>query len=307
MSKYEKKSATEPHFRLGIDLGGTKTEVAVLDDNFQPVYRKRVATPSHDYEAILNLIVDLVNDAEKSLQVKPTIGIGTPGAISPHSGLLKNSNTTCMNGKPFMFDIEQRLGCSVKIQNDANCFALSEALTGAGNGYSVVFGVILGTGTGGGLVVNRQLLSGPNAITGEWGHNPLPWKTEADGSPQCYCGKQACIETFISGSGLARNFEKRNSVSLSSEQIVHGARNGDKDCEIMMQFYYDQLARALAHLINIVDPDVIVLGGGMSNIEEIYQQIPRRIGNYIFSDSVETPILPALHGDASGVLGAAML
>jgi fructokinase len=307
MSKYEKISATEPHFRLGIDLGGTKTEVAVLDDNFQPVYRKRVATPAHDYEAILNLIVDLVNDAEKSLLVKPTIGIGTPGAISPHSGLLKNSNTTCMNGKPFMFDIEQRLGCSVKIQNDANCFALSEALTGAGNGYAVVFGVILGTGTGGGLVVNRQLLSGPNAITGEWGHNPLPWKTEADGSPQCYCGKQACIETFISGSGLARNFEKRNSVSLSSEQIVHGARNGDKDCEIMMQFYYDQLARALAHLINIVDPDVIVLGGGMSNIEEIYQQIPQRIGNYIFSDSVETPILPALHGDASGVLGAAML
>ena len=156
-------------------------------------------------------------------------------------------------------------------------------------------------------MVNQQLLSGPNAITGEWGHNPLPWKTEADGSPKCYCGKEACIETFISGSGLARNFEKRNAVTLSSEKIVNGARNGEKDCELAMELYFDQLARALAHLINILDPDAIVLGGGMSNIEEIYQQIPRRLADYVFADSVETPILPALHGDASGVFGAAML
>ena len=307
MSKYDENFLDEPHFRLGIDLGGTKTEVAVLDDNFQPVYRKRVATPSYDYAAILTLITDLVNDAEKSLQVKPTIGIGTPGAISPSSGLLRNSSTTCLNGKPFLIDIEQRLERAVKIQNDANCFVLSEALTGAGKGYSVVFGVILGTGTGGGLVVNRQLLSGPNAITGEWGHNPLPWKTEADGSPLCYCGKQACIETFISGSGLARNFEKRNAVSLNSEQIVDGARNSEKNCELAMELYFNQLTRALAHVINIVDPDAIVLGGGMSNIEEIYQQIPARLADYVFSDCVETPILPALHGDASGVFGAAML
>jgi fructokinase len=307
MTHYDKTISTEPHFRLGIDLGGTKTEVAVLDDSLQPVYRKRVATPSNDYEAILTLITDLVDDAGKSLQVKPTIGIGTPGAISPKSGLLRNSSTACLNGKPFVIDIERRLKCAVKVQNDADCFVLSEALTGAGKGYPVVFGVILGTGTGGGLVVNRQLLSGPNAITGEWGHNPLPWKTEADGSPNCYCGKQACIETFISGSGLASNFEKRNAVSLSSEQIVHGARNGETNCELAMEFYFDQLARALAHLINIVDPDAIVLGGGMSNIEEIYQQIPARLADYVFSDSVETPILPALHGDASGVFGAAML
>jgi len=307
MSKFDEKISTEPRFRLGIDLGGSKTEVVVLDDIMQPVYRKRVVTPSNGYEAILTLITDLVNDAEKSLAVRPTIGIGTPGAISPDSGLLRNSSTPCLNGKPFVRDIERRLKCSVKVQNDADCFALSEALTGAGDGYPVVFGVILGTGTGGGLVVNRQLLCGPNAITGEWGHNPLPWKVEADGSPECYCGKQACIETFISGSGLASNFEKRNTVSLSSEQIVQGAGSGDNKCELAMELYFDQLARALAHLINIVDPDAIVLGGGMSNIEEIYQQIPRRLADYVFSDCVKTPILPALHGDASGVFGAAML
>ena len=307
MSKFDEKFSTEPRFKLGIDLGGTKTEVVVLDDNMQTVYRKRVATPSNGYEAILTLITDLVNDAEKSLPVKPTIGIGTPGAISPGSGLLRNSSTPCLNGKPFVRDIERRLKCAVKVQNDADCFVLSEALTGAGKGYPVVFGVILGTGTGGGLVVNRQLLSGPNAITGEWGHNPLPWKTEADGSPECYCGKHACIETFISGSGLASNFEKRNAIGLSSEQIAQGASNGDTKCELAMELYFDQLARALAHLINIIDPDAIVLGGGMSNIEQIYQQIPLRLADYVFSDCVETPILPALHGDASGVFGAAML
>jgi fructokinase len=307
MSIPGEKISAQPAFRLGIDLGGTKTEVVVLDHSLQPVYRKRVTTPSHDYEAILTLITSLVADAEKSLQVKPTIGIGTPGSISSHSGLLRNSNTVCMNGRAFLTDIEQRLDCAVKIQNDANCFTLSEALTGAGKDYAVVFGAIIGTGTGGGLVVNQQLLTGPNAITGEWGHNPLPWLTEIDGTPLCYCGKQACIETFVSGSGLARNFEKRNGVALSSEDIVLGARKGEKICKWAMSLYYDQLSRALAHLINILDPDTIVLGGGMSNIEEIYREIPRRLSDYIFSDSVETPILPALYGDASGVFGAAML
>lgn len=307
MSNFDEKFSRESRFRLGIDLGGTKTEVVVLDDNMQSVYRKRVATPSSDYEAILTLVTDLVSDAQISVADKPTIGIGMPGAISPVSGILRNSSTTCLNGRSFVSDIERRLNCAVRIQNDANCFVLSEALSGAGKDHAVVFGVILGTGTGGGLVVNRQLLSGPNAITGEWGHNPLPWKTEADGSPECYCGKHACIETFISGSGLASNFEKRNAICLSSEQIVQGASNGDSKCELAMELYFDQLARALAHLINIVDPDAIVLGGGMSNIEEIYQQIPLRLADYVFSDCVETPILPALHGDASGVFGAAML
>ena len=307
LPKLERNFSAPSQYRLGIDLGGTKTEIAILDDNSKPVYRKRVVTPGHDYEAILTLIADLVIEAEKSLQVKPTIGIGTPGAISPSSGLLRNSNTTCLNGRSFVTDVEQRLKRRVRIQNDANCFVLSEALTGAGKGYPVVFGVILGTGAGGGLVVNQLLLNGPNAITGEWGHNPLPWKTETDGSPWCYCGKQACIETFISGSGLASNFEKRYAVRSSSEEIVLGARKGDKNCVLAMGLYFDQLARALAHVINILDPDAIVLGGGMSNIEEIYQQIPHRLTDYVFSDSVKTPILPALHGDASGVFGAAML
>jgi len=307
MSKDDKVLSVEPQFRLGIDLGGTKTEVAVLDNNYQPVYRKRVATPSQDYQAILTLIADLVHDAEHSLQVKPSIGIGTPGAISPRSGLLRNSNTTCLNGKPFVSDVERRLKCPIKIRNDADCFTLSEALTGAGKDYSVVFGVILGTGGGGGLVVKQKLLTGPNAITGEWGHNPLPWKTTTDESSECYCGKRDCIETYISGIGLARNFEMRNAERLTSEAIVHGAINGEKACEIAMEIYFDQLARSLAQLINIIDPEAIVLGGGMSNIEEIYRQIPTRLSQYVFSDSVETPILPALHGDASGVFGAAML
>jgi len=221
--------------------------------------------------------------------------------------LLRNSSTACLNGKAFLTDIEKRLKSRVKVQNDANCFALSEALTGAGKGYDVVFGVIIGTGTGGGLVVNRKLLTGPNAISGEWAHNPLPWISDIDGSEDCYCGKRDCIETFVSGSGMANNFNKRYSTTSRSEDIVQGARNGEKNCELAMSLYYDQLARALAHVINIVDPDVIVLGGGMSNIEEIYQEVPPRLGDYIFSDCFQTPVLPAKHGDASGVFGAAML
>jgi fructokinase len=230
----DQKNPGKPLFRLGIDLGGTKTEVAVLDDNFHPLYRKRVAKPSQDYDSILTLIADLVIDAEKLVQQKPTIGIGTPVAISPVSGLLRNSSTACLNRKPFVADIERRSNSPVKFQNDAK-----------------------------GLVVNRRLLSGPNAITGEWGHNPLPWKTDSDASSSCYCGKQDCIETFISGTGLARNFANRNAVILSSEEIAIGARNGETKCELAMELYYDQLARALAHLVNIIDPDAIVLGGCM--------------------------------------------
>jgi fructokinase len=303
MHRKNEKLSRQPNLRLGIDLGGSKTEVIVLDENLQVAFRKRVSTPAYEYEAIL----DLVDEASITLGGRPSVGIGTPGAISPSTGMLKNSNTLCLNGKPFQADIERRLDCSVKIQNDANCFTLSEALNGAGEGFITVFGVILGTGTGGGLVVNRQLLSGPNAIAGEWGHNPLPWMTESDTSPPCYCGKNGCIETYISGSGLAKNFQRRTGVVLSSEQIVQAAESGEKDCVEAMELYFDQLARALAHVINIVDPDVVVLGGGMSNIKEIYRQLPGRLQSYVFSDSVVTSILPALHGDASGVFGAAML
>ncbi len=293
--------------RLGIDLGGTKTEVVVLDDELQTVFRKRVTTPAQDYEAILVMIAELVREAGNTLGSRPTVGIGTPGALSPSTGVLRNSNTSCLNGQPFQADIEKRLDCSVKLQNDANCFTLSEALNGAGQGFMTVFGVILGTGAGGGLVVDRQLLTGPNAIAGEWGHNPLPWVRESDGSPRCYCGKKSCIETYVSGSGLAHNFQYKTGLSLNSEAIVRAAERGDKNCEQAMDLYYDQLARALAHVVNMIDPDVIVLGGGMSNIDEIYRQLPSRLLSYVFSDILATPILPAQHGDSSGVFGAAML
>lgn len=294
-------------YRLGIDLGGTKTEVVVLDDQNSPIFRKRVITPVDDYDAILALLSNLVAEAEKVVGQRLTVGIGTPGAISPRSGLLRNSNTICMNGRAFKDDLEKRLQRCVHIQNDANCFALSEAIHGAGQNHAVVFGVIIGTGTGAGLVVNGQLINGPHAITGEWGHNSLPWHTERDENPCCYCGKQACIETFLSGQGLAANFLRTYGVALSSEQIVAQARLRDSHCLKAMAEYYDQVARALAHVINMIDPDVIVLGGGMSNIEEIYQQVPNRLADYVFSDYVETPLLPAIHGDASGVFGAALL
>jgi fructokinase len=294
-------------YRLGIDLGGTKTEIRVLDEKNRSVFCKRVPTPADDYDAILELLCHLVFEAETAVGLKLAVGIGTPGAISPRSGLLRNSNTICMNGRAFKDDFEKRLQRQVHIQNDANCFALSEAIHGAGQNHAVVFGIIIGTGTGAGLVVNGQLINGPHAITGEWGHNPLPWHTQQDGSPSCYCGKQACIETFLSGQGLAANFHKTYGVALSSEQIVAQAQLKDNHCMKAMTEYFDQMARALAHVINLIDPDVIVLGGGMSNVGEIYEQVPKRLATYAFSDYVATPLLPATHGDASGVLGAALL
>ena len=245
-------------YRLGIDLGGTKTEVVVLDEENSPVFRKRMATPANDYDAILTLLGSLVAEAENAVGQTLTVGIGTPGTISPRSRLLRNSNTICMNGRAFKDDIEERLQRQVYIQNDANCFALSEAIDGSGQNHAVVFGVIIGTGTGAGLVVNGQLINGPHAITGEWGHNPLPWHTEHDENPHCYCGKQACIETFLSGQGLAANFLSNYGVALSSEQIVAQAGLRDKRCLKAMAEYFDQMARALAHVINMIDPDVIV-------------------------------------------------
>ena len=294
-------------YRLGIDLGGTKTEVLVVDSRGESVYRQRVSTPAQDYDAILAMIVELVRQAEADIGQRASVGVGIPGAISPGSGLLRNSNTVCMNGRPFRDDLESRLAREVRIENDANCFALSEALGGAGRDYPVVFGVIIGTGTGGGLVVDGKLLNGPHAISGEWGHNPLPWHRSIDGSPACYCGKNACIETFLSGPGLASSFELRFGESRSSHEIVAGAAAGDDACDAMMSLYHDQMARALAHLINILDPHAIVLGGGMSNIDSIYDHVPGLLASYVFSDFVATPILKAERGDASGVYGAALL
>lgn len=294
-------------YKLGIDLGGTKTEVLVLDPEGEVVYRQRVATPAHSYDAIIDRVVEQVLQAEAKLGQQATVGIGIPGSISPASGLLRNSNTVCMNDRPLSSDLESRLEREVRIENDANCFVLSEAQGGAARNYPTVFGVIIGTGTGGGLVVDGKLLNGPQAISGEWGHNPLPWQRSIDGSPACYCGKNACIETFLSGPGLAANFELRFGDARSSREIVAGAATGDDACAAMLELYYDQMARALAHLINILDPHAIVLGGGMSNIDSIYNMVPQLLPAYVFSDFVTTPILKAERGDASGVYGAALL
>ena len=292
---------------MGIDLGGTKTEIVVLNSDNQIVYRHRVATPAADYDAILQVIATEVERAERKLGERARIGIGTPGALSPDSGLLRNSNTVVMNGRAFRDDIEARLEREVRIENDANCFALSEARNGAGEGYSVVFGVIIGTGTGGGIVVDGKLINGPHSISGEWGHNPLPWRLEVDGDPPCYCGRRACIETFLSGPGLANSFERTFGSRRSSEAIISAAQGGDAECGEILDRYCDQMARSLASLINLLDPNAIVLGGGMSNIDAVYQKVPALLGNYVFSDFVETPLLKARHGDASGVFGAAML
>ena len=293
--------------RIGVDLGGTKTEFVVLNTENDAIYRHRVATPAQDYDAILQMIAFGIERAEREVGETASIGIGTPGAISPDSGLLRNSNTAVMNGRPFLDDIQSRVAREVRIENDANCFALSEALADAGREHSVVFGVIIGTGTGGGIVVNGQLINGPHSIAGEWGHNPLPWHRAEDGKPECYCGKRACIETFLSGPGLAANFAHDYGRQSDSQAIIAAALEGDKDCLDMMNRYTDQMARALAHLINMLDPDAIVLGGGMSNIAAIYAQVPELLPCYVFSDFVDTPLLQARHGDASGVFGAAML
>jgi len=295
------------NFKMGIDLGGTKTETLVLDTGQQPVYRERRATPAHDYDQVLEMIEDEFTRARSLFGDDMSLGIGIPGAISPRTGKLRNSNTQCLNGRELLNDIQHRLQRAVRNENDANGFALSEALGGAAQGYRIVFGVIIGTGTGGGLVVDGKLLNGPHSISGEWGHNPLPWWRSEDGAVTCYCGKRACIETFLSGPGLAHNYQARFGGSRSSAQIVAGALHGDESCQLMLDCYYDQMARALAHLINIIDPDAIVLGGGMSNIDSIYAAVGERLGDYVFSDFVETPILKAARGDSSGVYGAALL
>ena len=294
-------------FRMGVDLGGTKTEVLVVDEARQPLMRERYATPAPDYDAILEAIANEYRRARARFGDDLTLGVGIPGALSPQTGKLRNSNTQCLNGRELGRDLEALVGREVRIENDANCFALSEALGGAAQGYRVVFGVIIGTGTGGGLVVDGKLLNGPHSISGEWGHNPLPWWRESDGLPACYCGKTACIETFLSGPGLARNYATRYGETRTSAEIVAGAAAGDDSCHDMLDCYHDQMARALAHLINIVDPDAIVFGGGMSNIDSIYPEVAARLGDYLFSDFAATPLLKAARGDSSGVFGAAFL
>lgn len=293
--------------RIGIDLGGTKTEIAAFDTTGVERLRRRERTPAGDYAATLSLIAKLVNDAECELGARATIGIGTPGALSPSTGLMRNSNSTCLNQRPLKFDIQRLLGREVQLANDADCFALSEAHDGAAAGAKSVFGVILGTGVGGGIVINGHLLDGPNAIAGEWGHNPLPWPEDAErpGAP-CYCGKRGCIETFLSGPGLARDYAQQSGTAISAEDIVARSAHETTVAQALAR-YEDRLARALASVINIIDPEVIVLGGGMSNIKRLYKNIPSLWGKWVFSDVVRTRLLSNRHGDSSGVRGAAQL
>ena len=293
--------------RFGIDLGGTKLEILALDTTGKELYRKRIATPQGDYDATLKCIHDLVLQAESHLGDKGSLGICTPGAISPASGLLRNSNSTCLNHKPFLEDLKNTLQRDIRIANDANCFTLSEACDGNAKHSSIVFGVIVGTGCGGGIVINKALIDGPNAITGEWGHNPLPYADKNESNNQCWCGKYACIETFLSGSGFSNDYTQYTGTNKTSEEIVHDALDQQSDAIECLQRYEDRMARSLAHVINILDPHTIVLGGGMSNIDRLYQNVPALWQKYIFSDTVSTKLVPPKFGDSSGVRGAAWL
>lgn len=298
----------EPVIHMGIDLGGTKTEIIALDASGAVLRRQRVPTPHEDYGAILRTVVDLIARTERDLGMRATIGIGTPGSISRATGGLRGSNSVCLNGKPIRHDLEALLGRTVSLTNDANCFALSEASDGAGAGADVVFGVILGTGVGSGIVVRGRVLDGRNGIAGEWGHNPLPWPVGLERpGPACFCGQTGCIETFLSGPGMERDHTRETGLACSPPEIAVLAAAGDTACEATLQRYEERLGRSLAHVINILDPDVIVLGGGLSNIDRLYANVPDRLPGWVFSDRVDTRIVRHRHGDSSGVRGAAWL
>ncbi|MDJ0741423.1 MAG: ROK family protein [Gammaproteobacteria bacterium] len=293
--------------RIGIDLGGTKIEGIVLADDGTASARQRVATPAGRYDATLDAVVALVGELERHCGQTCSVGVGTPGALSPTSGRLRNANSTCLNGSTLDRDLSDRLDRPVRIANDANCFALSEARDGAGRDAAVVFGVILGTGTGGGVVVDGRALVGGNAVAGEWGHNPLPWPLDDERpGPPCYCGKRGCIETFLSGPGLLNDYDGAAAAD-SAQAVAALAAAGDAPAEACLRRYEDRLARALASVINVLDPDVIVLGGGLSNLARLYTNVPRHWSRYVFSDAVGTRLLPPVHGDSSGVRGAAWL
>ena len=298
----------DERLRLGVDLGGTKIEIIALDARGAELLRRRIPTPQGDYGVTVAAIVHLVRDAERELGSGGTVGIGTPGSMSRATGLLRGCNSVCLNGQPLKRDLEAALGRDVRLTNDANCFALSEARDGAGKGADVVLGAILGTGVGAGIVVRGRVLDGPNAIAGEWGHNPLPWpKDDERPGPSCFCGRSGCIETFVSGPGLERDYLRATAKPANSRDIVARAAIGDAACAAALARYEERLARAFAHVINILDPDVIVLGGGMSNIDRLYANVPQLWGSWVFSDRVDTRLLRNVHGDSSGVRGAAWL
>ncbi|MBL8311429.1 MAG: ROK family protein [Burkholderiales bacterium] len=295
-------------FRLGIDLGGTKIEALVLDATGAERWRERVATPRESADAICDAIAALVGRAERALGASCTVGIGTPGSLSPRTGLLRGSNTVVLNGQPVQQMLEARLARPVRIANDANCFALSEAVDGAGVGAAGVFGAILGTGVGAGVVINGAIVNGVHGIGGEWGHNPLPWPADDElperGAHRCYCGKDSCIETWLSGTGIQRHF---TDGTVPAAEIVKRAERGDAAAEAYLQRVEDRMARAFATIINVLDPEVVVLGGGASNIERLYRNVPRLLPKYVFSEYVATRFVRNVHGDSSGVRGAAWL
>jgi len=294
--------------RIGVDLGGTKIEAIALGDDGRELARRRVATPRHDYDATIGAIVSLVIGIEQDTGREGSVGLGMPGALSPASGLVKNANSTWLIGRALDQDLARALGRPVRCANDANCFALSEATDGAAKGARVVFGVIVGTGTGGGIVVDGRVLTGPNAIAGEWGHNPLPWPRDDERpGPRCYCGKAGCIETFLAGPGLAHDYRQSTGLDLEAAEIAARAGRSEDAAQAALARYEDRMARALAPVLNLLDPDVIVLGGGMSRVTRLYESVPRLWQAWAFSDRVTTPLRPPLHGDASGVRGAAWL
>lgn len=294
--------------RIGVDLGGTKIEAIALDQQGAPMARQRLTTPAGDYAATIATIADLVRQLESRFGAAAGVGIGIPGSPSPKTGLIRNANSVCLNGKPLQQDLREALQRPVRLANDADCFALSEAVDGAGSGASLVFGVILGTGVGGGVAINQQLLQGANGIAGEWGHNPLPWPNDTERTgPPCYCGRRGCIETYLSGPGLAVDYQLATGRSMDARAIAAAAAAGEPAAEAALVRYEDRLARSLATVINLLDPEVIVLGGGLSQLDRLYRNVPRRWTRYVFSDVIGTTLVPPQHGDASGVRGAAWL
>ncbi|MEO8078276.1 MAG: ROK family protein [Acidobacteriota bacterium] len=293
--------------RIGIDLGGTKIEAIALSDDGAECFRRRINSPRGDYEATIEAVASLVEETERAVGAA-SVGVGIPGAVSPATGLIKNANSTWLNGHRLPGDLSRRLQRPVAVANDANCFALSEAVDGAGAGQPVVFGVIVGTGTGGAIVIDGRVVVGANAIGGEWGHNPMPWPEPGEWpGPRCYCGRTGCIETFLSGPGLADDYRAATGRSDGADRIAALAVEGDADAAAAVVRYESRMARALAAVINVLDPHVIVLGGGLSNIASLYERVPRLWKEFVFSDAVITTLLPARYGDSSGVRGAAWL
>jgi len=294
--------------RIGVDLGGTKIEFVALERDGVELHRHRIPTPRFDYEATVRAIADGVKEMEKQLGRVGSVGVGIPGTVSTRTGLVKNANSTWLNGKPFDKDLSRALSREVRCANDANCLAVSEATDGAGAGKHIVFAVILGTGCGGGIAVDGRVHGGSNGVAGEWGHNTLPWmRAEEFPGPPCYCGKNGCIETWISGTGLEKDYERATTISLHGPEILARSEAGEPAALAALERFEDRLTRGLSGVINLLDPDVIVMGGGASQMSRIYKNVPGRLAKYVFGKEADTPLVPAKHGDSSGVRGAAWL